>query len=138
MATLPRLRHRARDEGWTLIELMVVIALIMILASTSLATYRNSIAQAKEATLGSQLFIMRDAINQYHADKGTYPDSLQALVSEQYLRRIPQDPFTNSSDSWQTVAAEPEPGATSAAAGIIDVYSGYDGTTLDGRRISEK
>ena len=117
---------------------MVVIALIMILASTSLATYRNSITQAKEATLGSQLFIMRDAINQYHADKGTYPDSLQALVSEQYLRRIPQDPFTNSSDSWQTVAAEPEPGATSAAAGIIDVYSGYDGTTLDGRRISEK
>ena len=138
MATLPRLRQRARDEGWTLIELMVVIALIMILASMSLATYRNSITHAKEATLASQLFIMRDAIDQYYADKGKYPDSLQALVSEQYLRDIPTDPFTNSKETWQTVQAEPEPGATSAAAGIYDVHSGYDGMALDGMRIADK
>ena len=138
MATLPRLRRRARDEGWTLIELMVVIALIMILASMSLATYRNSIQHAKEATLGSQLFIMRDAIDQYYADKGKYPDSLQALVSEQYLRAVPVDPFTNSADTWQTVAAEPEPGSTSAAAGIYDVHSGSDLTGLDGVRLADK
>ena len=138
MATLPRLRRRARDEGWTLIELMVVIALIMILASMSLATYRNSIQHAKEATLASQLFIMRDAIDQYYADKGKYPDSLQTLVSEQYIRAVPIDPFTNSSDTWTTVQAEPEPGSTSAVTGIYDVHSGADGTTLDGMRLSDK
>jgi len=132
------MRQRAREEGWTLIELMVVIALIMLLASMSLVQYRNSITYAKEATLGSQLFIMRDAIDQYYADKGKYPDSLQALVSEQYLRDLPVDPFTNSKDTWQTVAAEPEPGSTSAAAGIYDVHSGSDGMALDGMRLADK
>jgi general secretion pathway protein G len=130
--------RRSRDGGWTLIELMVVIALIMLLASMSLVQYRNSITHAKEATLGSQLFIMRDAIDQYYADKGKYPDSLQALVSEQYIRAIPIDPFTNSADTWQTVAAEPEPGSTSASTGIYDVHSGSDGTAQDGMRLADK
>ena len=138
MGTLPRLRRRARDEGWTLIELMVVIALIMILSTMALVQYRNSVTYAKEATLRSQLFIMRDAIDQYYADKGKYPDSLQTLVSEQYLRDVPTDPFTNSKDTWQTVQAEPEPGSTSAAAGIYDVHSGSDGTALDGMRLADK
>ena len=131
-------RRRRGERGWTLIELMVVVALIMLLASMSLVQYRNSIVHAKEATLGSQLFIMRDAIDQYYADKGKYPDSLQTLVSEQYIRAVPIDPFTNSSDTWTTVQAEPEPGSTSAVTGIYDVHSGADGTTLDGMRLSDK
>jgi general secretion pathway protein G len=131
---LARTRARRRDGGWTLIELMVVIALIMILATMALVQYRNSVTYAKEATLKSQLFIMRDAIDQYYADKGKYPDSLQTLVSESYIRAMPRDPFTTSSDTWQTVAAEPESGASTAAAGIFDVKSGSEGTGLDGSR----
>jgi len=129
---------KRRDAGWTLIELLVVVSLIMLLASISLVQYRNSITRAKESTLKSQLWIMREAIDQYYADKGKYPESLQALVSEQYLRSIPLDPFTNSSDTWQTIAAEPEPGAVTAATGIFDVKSGSDGvSTVDGSRYAD-
>jgi general secretion pathway protein G len=131
---LARARTRRSDSGWTLIELMVVIALIMILSTMALVQYRNSVTYAKEATLKSQLFIMRDAIDQYYADKGKYPDSLQTLVSESYIRAMPRDPFTTSSDTWQTVPAEPESGASTAAAGIFDVKSGSEGTGLDGSR----
>lgn len=137
LTTWRRRAHAKSDAGWTLIELMIVVTLIMLLASLSLVQYRNSIVRAKEATLRAQLFIMRDAIDQYYADKAKYPDSLQALVSEQYLRDIPRDPFTESKDTWQTVPAEPEPGAVTAAAGIFDVKSGSDGTSLDGSRYSD-
>ena len=134
------LRHarlRQRDGGWTLIELMVVIALIMILATMGLVQYRNSITAAKEATLKTQLFIMRDAIDQYYADKGRYPESIQTLVSESYIRAVPQDPFTTSSDTWQTIQAEPEPGQPTGSPGIFDVKSGFDGTGLDGSRYAD-
>ena len=131
---LVRARARRGEGGWTLIELMIVIALIMILATMALVQYRNSVTAAKEATLKGQLFIMRESIDQYYADKGKYPDSLQTLVSESYLRSMPRDPFTNSSDTWQTVPAEPESGASTAAAGIFDVKSGSEGTGLDGSR----
>jgi general secretion pathway protein G len=129
--------RRQGDDGWTLIELLVVITLILVLATLSLVQYRNSITRAKEATLKAQLFIMRDAIDQYYADKGKYPESLQALVSEQYLRDIPLDPFTESSDTWQTIPAEPDPGSVSAAAGIFDVKSGSDGVSIDGSRYAD-
>jgi len=129
--------RRSGDQGWTLIELMIVVTLIMLLASLSLVQYRNSITRAKEGTLRAQLFIMRDAIDQYYADKAKYPDSLQTLVSEQYLRSVPRDPFTESSDTWQTVPAEPEPGSVTAAAGIFDVKSGFDGNSIDGSRYSD-
>ena len=125
------------DSGWTLIELFVVIAIIMVLAAMALTQYRQSITLAREAALKSDLFLMRDAIDQYYADKGKYPESLQALVSESYLRAIPRDPFTNSSDTWQTTNAEPEPGSTSAFTGIYDVKSGYDGTAIDGSRYAD-
>ena len=130
-------RLRDKEGGWTLIELMVVIALIMILATMGLVQYRNSITAAKEATLKSQLFIMRDAIDQYYADKGKDPESLQSLVSESYIRALPQDPFTKSGDTWQTIQAEPEPGAPTASPGIFDVKSGFDGTALDGSRYAD-
>jgi general secretion pathway protein G len=129
---------RRDDRGWTLIELLVVVTLIMLLATITLVQYRNSVTHAKEATLRSQLFIMREAIDQYYADKGRYPESLQTLVSEQYIRAVPIDPFTNSADTWQTVPAPPEPGAVSASAGIFDVKSGSDGIAInDGSRYAD-
>ena len=134
---LRQARLRDKEGGWTLIELMVVIALIMILATMGLVQYRNSITAAKEAPLKSQLFIMRDAIDQYYADKGKYPESLQTLVSESYIRALPQDPFTTSNDTWQTIQADPEPGAPTASPGIFDVKSGFDGTAIDGSRYAD-
>lgn len=130
--------RRTHDGGWTLIELTLVIALLMVLASALLVQHRNSIRVAQEATLARQLFIMREAFDQYSADKGRYPDSLQVLVSERYLRAIPVDPFTNSADTWTTVAADPEPSSTSASTGISDVHSGAQGAAMDGMPLASK
>ena len=127
----------ARDKGFTLIELLVVISLIMILASVSLNMYRNSVVYAREAALRSNLFFMRDAIDQYYADKGKYPESLEALVSESYIRQVPQDPFTNSTTTWQTTQAEATPGTVSTSPGIYDVKSGSDMTAMDGSRYAD-
>jgi general secretion pathway protein G len=125
------------QSGFTLIELLVVLSLIMILASLGLMQYRNSVRTAKEATLRSNLMIMRDAIDQYYADKAKYPESLNALVSEGYLRSIPEDKITNSADTWTTVPAPSEPGALSANAGIYDVKSGSPDTAIDGSRYAD-
>src|SRR5512134_1547553 len=95
--------------GFTLIELLVVTTLIVILAGTGLAMYSTSVTRAREATLKEDLFRMRDAIDQYHADKGSYPPALDALVSGGYLRKVPDDPFTQSADTWVPVPAEPDP-----------------------------
>jgi general secretion pathway protein G len=99
--------------------------------------YRNSVQSAKEATLRTDLFRMRDAIDQYYADKAKYPASLDALVSDGYMRAIPEDPITKSADTWQTVPAEPEPGNTSGDPGIYNIKSGAPGTGLDGTSYSE-
>jgi general secretion pathway protein G len=134
VANLRRLR---RDGGFTLIELLIVIALITILATMGVVQYRNSIQASKEAVLHTDLFRMRDAIDQYYADKAKYPASLDALVSDGYMRGIPQDPITKSADTWQTVPAEPEPGNSSTDPGIYNVKSGAPGTGLDGTSYSD-
>ena len=109
-------RRRARpDEGWTLIEMLVVLSLIMILTSVAMTQYRNSVQAAKEGALRSNLYQMRDAIDQYYADKNKYPESLETLVSERYMRSIPKDPITNTTD-WQTTPADAEPGPTKTEA----------------------
>ena len=128
---------RRCQAGFTLIELLVVIALISILAGMAVVQYRNSIQRPQEAALKTDLFRMRDAIDQYYADKGKYPASIDALVSDQYLRRIPEDPFTKSADTWQTIPAEPDPGNPSAEPGIYDVKSGAQGQALDGTSFSD-
>lgn len=128
---------RRNERGFTLIELLVVITLIMILASIALSQYRNSVLLAKEAALRSNLFHMREAIDQYYADKARYPESLEALVSEGYLRAIPNDPFTNSNTTWQTTPAETQPGVLSTSPGIYDVKSGAEGIAVDGSRFSD-
>jgi len=113
--------------------LLVVLSLIMILSSLALTTYRNSILTAKEAALRSDLFQLRDAIDQYYADKGKYPEALDTLVSERYIRAVPKDPITSATDTWQTVPAEQDAGAvSSSSAGIYDVKSGSPDTALDG------
>ena len=114
---------------------MVVMALIVTLASIGLAVYANSVTRAKESVLKEDLFRMRDAIDQFYADRNKYPSSLQDLVSEKYLRAIPVDPFTNSADTWRTVLAEPDP--TKVEPGIYDVRSGSDQQALDGTKYSE-
>jgi general secretion pathway protein G len=124
-------------EGFTLIELLVVLALIVILASVGLAQYKNSVQYAKEAVLKDDLFKLNEAVDQYYADKGQYPSSLDSLVSDGYIRAIPVDPFTNSASSWQTVPAEPDPNNPTALGGIYAVKSGSDGTALDGRKHSD-
>jgi general secretion pathway protein G len=128
---------RSRDDGWTLIELLVVLSLIMILSAMALVQHRNSVQTAKEAALKSDLFHMRDAIDQYYADKARYPESIEALVSERYLRAVPRDPITNSTTTWQIVPAESEPGSLTLQPGIYDVKSGAQGTALDGSRYSD-
>ena len=126
-----------RTGGFTLIELMVVMAIIVILAGIGTAMYTNSIKRSKEAVLKEDLFRMRDAIDQYYADKNKYPASLDALVSEKYLRAVPVDPFTNATDTWQTTQAEPDPGNLGGEVGVFDVKSGAEQTGLDGRSYAE-
>ena len=128
---------KSAESGWTLIELLVVISIVIILAALALTQYRNSILYAKEAALASDLFLMRDAIDQYYADKGKYPESLQTLVSDNYLRNIPRDPFTSSADTWTTTMADAQPGQLSGSTGIFDVKSGAEGTAQDGRRYAD-
>ena len=131
-----RLRIRAAD-GFTLIELSVVVALIVVLAGLAMVQHRNGVLLAKEAVLREDLFRMRDAIDQYYADKGQYPTDLQALVSDGYLRAVPKDPFTNTADTWQTVPAESDANDPAAPLGIYDVKSGSEQTAFDGTKYSE-
>jgi general secretion pathway protein G len=119
------------------VELMVVVSVIIILASLGLAQYRNSIIRAREATLKEDLFRMRDAIDQYYADKNKYPSSLDDLVTDGYLRALPVDPFTNSKDTWTAINAEANVNDTAALPGIYDVKSGSEETSLEGTKYNE-
>ena len=126
-----------QQRGFTLIELMIVLSLIVILATMGLTQYRNSQIHAREAVLREDLFRMRDAIDQYYADKNQYPSTLDALVSEGYLRKLPDDPFTRSSTTWQSVPSEPDPNNPTAEPGVYDVKSGSEGTAIDGTKYSD-
>jgi general secretion pathway protein G len=126
---------RKHQRGFTLIELLVVCAIIGILSAAAVANYRRSII--KEAVLQQDLYTMRTLINQYFADKGKYPSDISALVDDHYLQAIPKDPFTESSDSWVTEMAEQDESDITTEPGIINVRSGSEGTSLDGRSYSE-
>ncbi len=123
---------RTSERGWTLIEMVVVMALIVILAGIATAQYRNAVVRSEEAVLREDLFRMRDAIDQYYADKNKYPADLQAMVSDGYMREVPKDPFTQSADTWQTTPADPDPTNPSVQPGIYNVKSGSDHTAIDG------
>jgi general secretion pathway protein G len=126
-----------RAAGFTLIELLIVLALISVLAAMGVVQYRNGVRHTEESVLRTDLFRMRDAIDQYYADKNKYPASLDTLVSDGYMRKIPEDPITHSADTWQTVPAEPDPSNPTAEPGIYDVKSGAQGTALDGSNYSD-
>jgi general secretion pathway protein G len=132
-----QLRARWRDEGFTLVELLIVMSIVIVLTAVALVQYTNSVTRAKEAVLKEDLFLMRKAIDEYYADKNKYPASLQALVEEKYIREVPVDPFTNSADSWRETTAEPDPRNPGTDFGISDVKSGADQTALDGTPYSE-
>jgi len=125
------------SRGFTLVELLIVISLISILAAMGLVQYKNSVVSSREAVLKTDLFRMRDAIDQYYADKGKYPSALDSLVSDGYMRKVPEDPITKSADTWVTVPAEPDPNNPSAEPGIYDVKSGAQGTGLDGSNYAD-
>jgi general secretion pathway protein G len=137
LSRLKRNRQSGDPRGFTMIELVVVLTLIIILATIGMTQYRSSVIHAREAVLSEDLFRMRDAIDQYYADKNQYPSSLDALVSEGYMRSIPVDPFTKTADSWQTEPSEPDPNNPSAEPGIYSVKSGSDGTALNGTKYSD-
>lgn len=128
-------RHGSR--GFTLIELMVVMTIIVTLATIAMVQYRQSVQMARESVLKDDLFKMRDAIDQYYADKTQYPPTLDDLVSAGYLRSLPKDPITNAVDSWQAVPSEPDPNNPSVTPGVYDVKSGSDQTAIDGTRYAD-
>jgi general secretion pathway protein G len=117
--------HRAIQRGFTLIELMVVIAIIMILATIAAGNYQKSVTRAKETTLRTDLKVMRDAIQHYTEDKEAAPSSLDDLVSSHYIQQIPTDPMTNAKD-WNTVSEDLDVSPEQSASGITDVHSASD------------
>jgi general secretion pathway protein G len=125
---------KERTPGFTLIELVIVLALIGILVGMGIPQFKNAIKRSKEAALRENLHIMRIVINQYYTDKKKYPMSLQALVDEQYLHSIPKDPITESSETWIEVMEElnEDDLLSGVIPGIADVRSGAEGNGLDG------
>jgi general secretion pathway protein G len=124
-----------KTKGFTLIELLVVMAIIGILVAIAVPQLQKAPVRAKEAVLREDLFTFRSCLDQYYADKGHYPESLQTLVTDKYIRRIPIDPFTKSADTWQVIMEEPDSSDTASAQeppGIIDVKSGAKQASLDG------
>ena len=118
-------------RGFTLIELLVVLAIIATLLTLAVPRYFSSVDKSKEAVLKENLYQLRDAIGKYYADRGKYPESLQALATDKYLRSVPLDPVTDSASTWIVVAPEdPQKG------GVVDVRSGAQGKALDGTEFS--
>ncbi|MBC8057901.1 MAG: prepilin-type N-terminal cleavage/methylation domain-containing protein [Rhizobiales bacterium] len=120
---------RGHHAGFTLIELMVVMAIVALLVSIAAPRYFNSVDRAKENTLRTSLNVMRDALDQFSADKGRYPDSLDELVEARYLRVVPVDPWTGSAATW-VVVMPADPGTKGK---VYDVRSGMAGRARDGR-----
>ena len=120
-----------------MIELLVVMTLIVVLATVGMTQYRQSVTRAEEAVLKENLFRMRDAVDQFYADKNKYPSNLAELSSEGYIREVPTDPMTRSKDTWTTTQAEPDANNPASQVGIYDVKSGSDRTALDGTRYAD-
>lgn len=121
-----------RPHGFTMIELMVVLAILATILTLAAPRYFTNVDKAKESVLHEDLFVMRDAINQYFTDKGSYPATLEALVDAKYLRAIPVDPVTDSAATWQIIApSDDSPGQ------VFDVKSTAAGKAVDGSQYKD-
>jgi general secretion pathway protein G len=126
------MKLRVRQRGFTLIELMVVISIIVILMSVAIPRYQASILRARETVLRDDLYSLRTVIDQYTLDKQKAPQSLQDLVEAKYLKDLPKDPMTNSRETWVPVTDDSLMSPDQTEPGIMDVHSGSDQTSSEG------
>jgi general secretion pathway protein G len=126
-----------REFGFTLVELMIVMAIVSILLAIAVPIYQKSILRAKESVLRNNLFTLRSMIDEYTVDKQHAPQTLDDLVQEGYLRQLPVDPITGNSQSWKLVMEDTPAGGDNQPPGIFDVRSGADGKGLDGTPYSD-
>ncbi len=120
----------SREKGFTLLEMMVVMAIIALLLTIAAPRYFVHLDRSREAALRQTLFIVRDALDKFHMDRGRSPESLDELVAERYLRQRPTDPLTERADTWHITAGE-------NGIGVGDLHSGAEGKGLDGSRYAD-
>jgi general secretion pathway protein G len=130
--------RRRRVCGFTFVELMVVVSIIVILITMAIPMYQKSIVRAKESVLANNLYTLRTVIDHYTYDKEKAPQSLQDLVTDGYLKSIPVDPITGSNQTWKTIMEDASQSVNQSEPGIFDVRSGSDKIGLDGIPYSEK
>ncbi|HTQ57399.1 MAG TPA: prepilin-type N-terminal cleavage/methylation domain-containing protein [Bryobacteraceae bacterium] len=130
-------RRLARQSGFTMVELMVVMAIIVILISIAIPQYQKAIIRAKESVLKNNLTTLRDVIDEYTYDKKKAPQSLDDLVTAGYLRAVPVDPMTDSNQTWKTIMEDALQSVDQTEPGIFDVKSGSEKTGLDGTPYSD-
>ncbi len=136
LKTTPALSSRRRF-GFTLIELMIVMAIIAVLMAVALPIYNRSIVRSKESVLKNNLFTLRTVIDEYTYDKQKAPQTLEDLVTDGYLRQVPIDPMTGNADSWKLIMEDASNTVDQSMPGIWDVRSGAEGTSLEGTPYSE-
>lgn len=126
------------ERGFTFVELMVVITIIVVLVSMAIPIYQRAITRANETVLANNLFTLRTVIDNYTYDKEKAPQNLHDLVTEGYLREVPTDPITRRSDTWITVPEDASQALDPAEPGIFEVHSGSDKIALDGTPYAQK
>lgn len=124
-------------RGFTMIELMIVMAVITILVSMAVPYYHKTMVRSKESLLRNNLFTLRTVIDEFTIDKGKAPQSLEDLVSEGYLRGVPQDPMTGTSETWRIIMEDATSSVNQSEPGIFDVRSGSDKMSLEGTAYAE-
>jgi len=126
---------RRPSAGFTLIELLVVLAIVALLLSLATPRYFQHIERSKEAVLRKNIAALRESLDQYHADTGVWPASLQVLAERRYLRQVPIDPLTERNDTWKTTLSPPANEQESS--GIIDIHSGAEGHDRQGKAYAD-
>lgn len=125
-------KNSSKNNGFTLVELLVVLAILALLLTLAVPRYFNGIERAKEVTLRQDLTTLRESIDKFYADRGQYPKTLEDLVERKYIRKLPIDPITESDATWVLVAPEPP-----LEGDIYDIHSGALGTAKDGSKYAD-